>query len=311
MATALDFSRGQVHAESMLRRGIIGDRTTGEFKLLAKHASNASSLAIVTITRLAMPIYGGSQMTLAGPSDLVAIAANVLRGADNRSHDSQQCLWPVFIFSSGRAQTALLNWAVPHLLGDAISHAVVAVVLTPDEEAEYRSHWPNILFLLLPESQKGVSYARHTLHKFCTPRLPFYWAFDDNIVKFGCLEGVGNSPVPISAFQALMFVQRLPNVSKYALVGFLRAIGRESCIVRSFAVDNPTLYKVFLVNTTRCAGVNYVSELTKWQDIAFTRSLMLKGQHVLKVQQVAYYVSAGIQHTTSCLPPKRAPTCLI
>ena len=226
-------------------------------------------------------------VTFAGPAASVNAAIATL-GAGLHTADTFQ-LWPIFIFSSHRAKTAFLNWSHPHLLGDSSHSSVLVVVLSPDEEHTYRHEWPNALFLLLPKSGMGLSYSRHVVHKLCTQRVPFYWAFDDNIVQFAELQRPGHPPSSISVREALLRTQQMADISKFALVGFLRAIGRETCIVKPFTVDNPSFYKVFLVNTVLTAGSNYIAELTKWQDIAFVRTLMLKGRHVLKIQYLMYY----------------------
>ena len=219
---------------------------------------------------------------------LVKAAVQTLCAGLSAPHDGQQ-LWPMFIFTSHRAETACLERSHPHLLGVSARRSVFVVVLSPDEEPSYRQLWPNALFLLLPKSSRGLSYSRCVVHTLCTGRIPFYWAFDDNIIKFAELTGRNQPPSAISVHYALLKTQQISNIAEFALAGFLRAIGRESCISKSFAVDNPTFYKVFLVNTVRCAGSNYIAELSKWEDIAFVRSLLLKGRHVLKVNCLAYY----------------------
>ena len=59
--------------------------------------------------------------------------------------------------------------------------------------------------------------------------------------------------------------------------------------VRPYIVDRATIYKVLLVNTLQSRQCNYIPQLCKWEDIAFTHDLWQAGCHFLKVQTFAYH----------------------
>ena len=125
-------------------------------------------------------------------------------------------------------------------------------------------------------------------------RTPYFWMIDDNIAAFvrleedvhGCLQRHWDGAVFREAF---MHVQMHPGISDIGLAGFLRATGTEVNKKATEVLDALTIYKVFLVNTVACAGVEYIKALSNFEDIAFTRDLLLRGIRTLKVQTFAYW----------------------
>ena len=83
---------------------------------------------------------------------------------DEAAKFGREQLWPIFVMTRGRPETAHLNWSAEHALGnrdstDASEDHVIAVV-SPEEETEYRRCWPSALLLILPEGGRSVGYAR-------------------------------------------------------------------------------------------------------------------------------------------------------
>ena len=222
-------------------------------------------------------------------------------------------LWPIFVVSHGRAQTAHLNWAASHVLGaaaseagghsdgslsdeppdaEASSHPVVAVV-NPEEADAYRRHWPTALILALPEEKRPVGYARSIVKRALEWRSPFFWVCDDNVSAFVRVEvgadGRAQRHTDGALFrEALLHVQRHEAISAIALAGFLRSNGTEVSKRHGELRGSVKIYKVLLHNSRQCAGVEYVAALTKFEDVAFPRELLLRGRKTLKVQTYAY-----------------------
>ena len=200
----------------------------------------------------------------------------------------KQHLWPIFIFTGRRSATAHLNWQLAHVLGSDHTGVSPIIVVNPEEEAAYRAEWPTALFCIVPLADRGISFCRWVIHSAFSWRLPYYWSFDDNIIAFAAVKhGAPSSPATFR--QAMLHVQSLPDVADYALCGFLRATGTESCKVRQYVPGNAAIYKVLLVNTRECGSCNYVAQLCKWEDIAFAHDLWAAGRRFLKVQTFAYH----------------------
>ena len=87
-----------------------------------------------------------------------------------------------------------------------------------------------------------------------------------------------------------MAVQRHKDISTIALAGFLRSNGTETSKTYAEVVDNVKIYKVALLNSMQCEGVEYTPALANFEDIAFNRALILRGRRTLKLQSYAYRV---------------------
>ena len=215
-----------------------------------------------------------------------------LQDVDAASELGRQRLWPIFILSSGRPNVAHLDWAVDHMLGEA--SAVQVIVVNPAEAADYRRAWPNLILLELPADKRAIGYSRHMIQKAFEWRTPFFWMSDDNIVGFVRVKsGVRQSDGAL-AHEALMHAQSL-DISQVALVGFLRANGTEVLKSNLYLLNSPKLYKLVLINSRCCAGIEYVPDLCKFEDIGFANDLLRAARRTLKLQQYAYKVAASQQ----------------
>ena len=315
--TQPSWSWGQYHARSeqiRVQSGVVlcrGPRNTGEYTQRAQQmqaAANGSGGRSVPLECVAWPLEkdGASDATLhlSGPSVTLQRfvrfmdACAMLVGATHVREAEQigrERLWPIFVLTRGRACTAHLRWSATHVLGeeaDGEAHPVVAVV-SPEEVDEYRRHWPSTLLLALPEAGRGLGYARHVVKRALEWRAPFFWMFDDNINAFVRVDvsadGRAVRYTEGALFrEALMQMQRHEVISSIALAGFLRSDGTEVSKVFTDVVDSAKIYKVFLLNSRMCKGVEYVAALGKFEDIAFTRELLLHGRRTLKMQRYAY-----------------------
>lgn len=79
---------------------------------------------------------------------------------------------PIFVATKGRA--AACNTL--HLLGDH-----VFVVVEPQEEEIYRKAFPRHTFLVLPENDRGVTYARNFILNHAREYHDWFWMLDDDI----------------------------------------------------------------------------------------------------------------------------------
>ena len=127
------------------------------------------------------------------------------------------------------------------------------------------------------------------------PQTPFFWMCDDNLAAFMRIQRDGGGKASRHCEGALfreafMHVQRHERISTIALAGFLRADGTEVAKTYTQVYNNFKLYKVYLLNSLRCEGVNYMPALANFEDVAFNRSLILAGRQTLKFQNYAYHV---------------------
>ena len=288
---------------------------------LGRHEEAPSAGSLASIEWPLLPTGGSPRLRLSGPAHamrsflcLMKMCQAVVGEQHVREAEllGGRILWPIFVLSHGRARTAHLNWAAPHVLGAAAeargysgvslsgeppdaepaSHPVVAVV-NPEEADEYRRHWPTALILALPEEERPVGYARSIVKRALEWRSPFFWVCDDNVNAFVRVEvgddGRARRHTDGALFrEALQHVQRHDDISSIALAGFLRSNGTEVTKRHSELRGSVKFYKVLLHNSRQCAGVEYVPALTKFEDVAFPRELLLRGRTTLKVQTYAY-----------------------
>jgi hypothetical protein len=151
-------------------------------------------------TDVPMLRLSGPAPTLRGFRRLLEACAAVVGPA--RVHEAAQQggqrLWPIFVLSRGRPETAHLHWGTEHALGGegegegegegGGEGALVVAVVSPEEEAEYRRCWPGSLLLALPQAGRPVGYARHVLKRALQWRTPFFWMCDDNLSTFVRIE---------------------------------------------------------------------------------------------------------------------------
>lgn len=221
--------------------------------------------------------------------------------------------YPVFICSKGRASSGLLEWRADHCLGShGTGRCPVVIVVEPQEEAIYRSHWPEALLLVLPRpGETAIGYARWVVQKICTAssgagrrlQLPFIWMADDLLVSFYGLEPVklcqkaARSRIlralPGKGFwEAFLAVQRRQEICDMAISGFLRDRGASVLVKKDWILDGSlTLQKVVLLNLVRLRelDVEYCPVLRKSEDLAICYEVALKpGGHLLKCQRYVY-----------------------
>jgi hypothetical protein len=112
-------------------------------------------------------------------------------------------------------------------------------------------------------------------------------------------------PILAHVSQAMMHVQRHTDVSRTALAGYLRSNATE--ITKAYAEirDSATIYKISLLNSRACAGIEYIPALAKFEDIAFLRQLLLSGKSTLKVQTYSCDAMQRSSNTMSRMPLSR------
>jgi len=187
----------------------------------------------------------------------------------------------------------------------------IVLVVEPQEEAAYRSAWPDALMLVLPRPLEGaVGCARWMVQRLCTSArdratgrelcLPFIWMADDLMVSFYRLEQPAGSStcrmlraLPNRGFhEALLAAQRHPEICNMAVVGFLRDRGLSHRVRQDWVMDRSlALQKIVLLNLVRLEelGVEYCQHLRKSEDLALCYDVEQRvGGHVLKAQSYCY-----------------------
>ena len=72
-------------------------------------------------------------------------------------------------------------------------------------------------------------------------------------------------------------MQRHERIDSVGCAGFLRADGTEVSKSALEVFDAPSIYKVVLINTRACAGVDYLPCLANFEDVAFIRGAFIRG----------------------------------
>jgi hypothetical protein len=121
----------------------------------------------------------------------------------NVNLDMQQPVqYPIFVPSKGRwkrAQAAMM------LRGCGLPFTLV---VEPHEEALYREDFPTAQYLVLPERNQGIRYARQYILDYCRKQgYSRYWQIDDNIERF--VYAKDGSQVPVTANAALGEIEKL------------------------------------------------------------------------------------------------------
>ncbi len=205
--------------------------------------------------------------------------------------------YPLACFTRGRTD-GHLNFEHDSMLGSDATYGqgtkpAVLIVIDPQEYEAYHGHWPHHLFFLLPESNRGVGYARHVFKEFALSgravqdqtklAFPFYYEIDDLMYHFRELvrddNGVkqfGTKSRP-NLLRSMLSLQRLPDLQKYGLLGVGRDRGPIAGKANEFAVNTMSIYKFRLINVDLTRDVHYVPQLKKFEDIAFNYQLLKDG----------------------------------
>ena len=205
--------------------------------------------------------------------------------------------YPLVCFTRGRTD-GHLNFEHDSMLGSDASYGqgtkpVVLIVIDPQEYEAYHGHWPHHLFFLLPESNRGVGYARHVFKEFALSgravqdqtklAFPFYYEIDDLMYYFreivrddNGVKQFGTESRP-NLLRSMLSLQRLPDLQKYGLLGVGRDRGPITGKASEFAVNTMSIYKFRLINVDLTRNVQYVPQLKKFEDIAFNYQLLKDG----------------------------------
>eukprot|EP01052_Picozoa_sp_SAG31_P002704 SAG31_NODE_97_length_25714_cov_19.477142_8_plen_1001_part_00 len=207
--------------------------------------------------------------------------------------------YPLVCFSRGRTD-AYLNFEHGSLMGPATAYGsnarpVIIIAIDPLEYEQYHGRWPGHLFFRMPQSKRGIGYSRYTFKKFATGgfcgdhslAFPFYTEVDDLIYQVKCIEVsevtgektfIDHGAQTPTLLHALLSLQRLPDVGRYGLLGFVRNRGPVLNTTRDYMVNTLSIYKLRMLNVDLTKDIDYVPELVKFEDIAFNHVLLNKSQ---------------------------------
>lgn len=265
--------------------------------------------------------FADIKLYLEGPKRKVDEFFNFVASYKTSGTVDKDVVYPVFIISRGHAEIAHLNWESPYVLGprsqilsfSGVSfkkgsvnypstskqapNTVVTVVVDPSEAKTYRKVMPNLLLLILPESNRPLSYARHVVKRMAegancdgiSIELPFYWLCDDNLVQFSKLEPEQGQTVKQHKTgdemfkEALLHAQSREDINDYGLVGFLRYDDAAVSKTTEEAKNKVSIYKCVLVNVNKTRGSNYIPGLKKFEEVAYAMRLKKDSVPTLKL----------------------------
>ena len=180
--------------------------------------------------------------------------------------------YPVFIPSKGRP-----NCLTAKLMDD--SHINYTLVVEPQDADAYAEAYPHADFLILPENDAGMWYARQFVLEHCRQEgLTWYWLIDDDIKRF---THNNETSTPRAA---LSYAEGLTNgYSRLAMVGidfhqFAWSQKREYSVNKRVAV-------VVLTNTT--VDANHRPEVPLKGDLDFQLQCLDAGWSTITVHTYA------------------------
>ena len=241
--------------------------------------------------------------------------------ADANARSTRLCI-PIFTPSSGRAQEgrhALLDRSkamVDAQSGDPREYVQIVVVKSTEAE-DYRRHWPNLDFFVLPRwaDTLGVGAARFCLkrlaERICPRSYPYCLVLDDNIKFFVGVTLVRDSQnlfggtIPIDAarlcnqplWEALNYLQdpEFVDLKDFAVLGFHR-MGKYTAQLKVPFVRQH-VYKCVLLNLNRLEGLDYDAAVWAAEDVDFAKRLVC----------ACFPPPGSNYHGQLCLPVRKPP----
>jgi len=120
----------------------------------------------------------------------------------------------VFIPTKGRHDCA----AFPDLLRD--EGLTFTLVVEPQDEASYRSVYPDAEYLVLPENDRGLWFSCQNILEYCRENgISRFWRVDDNVRGF--YKTVKNKNVACEPIEALSYAESLASARpRIGVIGF-------------------------------------------------------------------------------------------
>ena len=184
-------------------------------------------------------------------------------------------LWPVYVASRGRPETARLPEGV-----------AVRLVVEPQEAAAYQAAWSGAEVLVLPERDQGLAYVRQWILEQARSREGgWFWMLDDDIERYYRVEG--KRCVPCPAAEALWKAQR-----RFEPAGGLAQIGLEYqqfawSAKRAEVVDSYCDVCV-AIHAERAGWAWFRPETDLKVDRDFTLLLLAQGWHTARTTRLAF-----------------------
>ena len=183
---------------------------------------------------------------------------------------------PILIPSKGRPDARL-----PRLLDEC--ELSYALVVEPQDEAAYRQVLPSARYIVLPENDRGLSYARQQVLTLARDaRLSHFWLLDDNVRGFYRIEH--GKCLPCGPEEAFGYAEWLAtNIPRAALVGLQ---------YQQFAWNAKVAYQLnryayccVLVDAE--TGIDYRPEFQFKSDVAFCLDHLTNGWRTVLVNKFA------------------------
>lgn len=186
--------------------------------------------------------------------------------------------FPIFIPTKGRSAQA----KTPQLLP---SNSYI-LVIEPKDEMAYRQRFSTTSFLVLPQSDQGIGFARQfILDHARAKQLPWYWMLDDDINRFFVIRN--KRCIPIDGIQALIEAQ------KFILKN--PAIGQAALEYQQFAWNSTKPYRLnsycdvcVAINVKNTSLINYRPIVNMKEDRDFTLQVLASGYTSLRICAYAF-----------------------
>ena len=290
-------------------------------RYISKSASSGTVAAAATPGHENTPTFtfslGGETLHLDVPPPQRRVWITEGNGLPPRcAFDEMDCKFLIAIPSAGRHDTGLLDLSEdfpPRVRYNQI------VAVKPAQLRDYRRHWPNLTFLVLPESVEGVGASRHWIQRFAASATarsewPHCFVLDDSVQYW---KGVTlkNDPLDHAVLQEMFggraeskqhtkagfsdlqlwhvlnhFQKPLfkSNLQKFALLGFGRHNPLHTNI--SNAYKRSHVYSAVLLNLSwlQQNDVWFNPHLFVWEDLEFNERVNSKGGVICKCQRFTH-----------------------
>lgn len=183
-------------------------------------------------------------------------------------------MYPIYIPSKGRPKSKLFA-KLPHAF----------VVVEPNEAFEYQKNNPDGKFIILPENDQGVTYARQFILDHARfKQHEWFWMLDDDITAFyEVIEP--KKTVKIDATEALEkaeeIITSVPNAAQGGLEG-----SQFACYSTEPFTTMSHCEGCNLINVKRTRSIDYRFELVMKEDIDFSMQILAAGFDNVRVKKI-------------------------
>lgn len=160
-----------------------------------------------------------------------------------------------------------------------------ALVVEPQDEESYKKSYTSKVFVL-PENDRGITYARHRILKMCRDlRFEWFWMLDDDIQEFGEVILGKTKRKDASILPKATKILQKHNASLYSLE--LRQFAWTSDELKR----NRISMQCVLFNVPNCKGIDYDLDIKIREDYDISLQAIFKAYGTIKTAKYYYGIA--------------------